>query len=89
MGRCEARIEVTKIPGGCLAVDIDAVIGAFGGGVVFKLAGVPDVHAEALSLSGSALFDPLGTGRPNEGLGRRDLGARGPLADFAATAIGS
>ncbi|MBX2803184.1 MAG: hypothetical protein KTR31_36225 [Myxococcales bacterium] len=39
-----------------------AVLGAYDGGVVFKLGG--DAHAEALALPGAVLFDPSGNGRP-------------------------
>lgn len=46
----------------CLKSEGKAVIGAFDGGVVFRLAG--EVHAAALALSGSELFDPSGKGRP-------------------------
>src|SRR5690348_14330729 len=36
--------------------------GLFGDALVFKLSG--DARARALALSGAALFDPSGTGRP-------------------------
>jgi hypothetical protein len=38
-----------------------AFAGVFGDALVFKLAG--DVHASAMALKGSALFDPSGMGR--------------------------
>lgn len=65
------------------------MIGAFDGGVVFKLADVPDVHAEGLSLSGSALFDPSGNGRPMKDWVVVISEHEARWADFAATAIGS
>lgn len=45
----------------CLKSDGKAVLGSFGGGVVFKLFG--PTHAEAMALEGSVLFDPSGKGR--------------------------
>ena len=47
----------------CLKSGGKAALGSFDGGVVFKLASTPDIHAEALSLAGSVLFDPSGKGR--------------------------
>ena len=73
----------------CLKSADRAVIGAFDGGVVFKLAGAPGVHAAALSLSGSVLFDPSGKGRPMKDWVVVTSEHRGHWADFAAKAIGS
>ncbi|WP_248581343.1 hypothetical protein [Nocardioides sp. InS609-2] len=73
----------------CLKSAGKAVIGAFDGGVVFKLAGIPDVHAEALSLSGSVLFDPSGNGRPMKDWVVVTSEHEARWAGFAATAIGS
>lgn len=39
-----------------------ARLGAYDGGVVFKLAG--EDHARALALEGAVLFDPSGKGKP-------------------------
>ena len=46
----------------CLKLGKKAFLGAYDGGVVFKLAGA--AHATALALTGSVLFDPGGKGRP-------------------------
>lgn len=46
----------------CLKAKGKAVVGAFDGGVVFRLDGA--AHAEALALEGAELFDPSGNGRP-------------------------
>lgn len=46
----------------CLKQGKKAVLGAFDGGVVFKLEG--PAHAQAMALEGAALFDPGGKGRP-------------------------
>ncbi len=46
----------------CLKQGKKAALGAYDGGVVFKLEG--PAHAEALALDGAVLFDPGGKGRP-------------------------
>ena len=46
----------------CVKAGGKAVLGAFDGGVVFKLDG--EAHADALALDGAVLFDPSGKGRP-------------------------
>ncbi len=45
-----------------LKVNGRAVAGGYDGGMIFKLEG--EAHAHALSLPGSALFDPMRNGRP-------------------------
>ncbi|MED5372358.1 MAG: hypothetical protein VX899_15165 [Myxococcota bacterium] len=66
LGRLEAggvaldRGKLFGMP--CVKSAGKAVIGAFDGAVVFKLAG--QAHADALALPGSRLFDPSGKGRP-------------------------
>lgn len=46
----------------CLKRGKKAALGAYDGGVVFKLEG--PAHAQALALDGAVLFDPGGKGRP-------------------------
>jgi len=61
-GRCEARVEVRKIPGGCLSVDYEAV-GAEGVQHVEHTVVAPTVlyvaHSEA---PGVSVFTPAGDG---------------------------
>jgi len=45
-----------------LKVDGKAVAGGYDGGMIFKLEG--EAHAQALSLTGAHLFDPMRNGRP-------------------------
>ena len=46
----------------CLKQGKRAALGAYDGGVVFRLEG--PAHAQALALEGAELFDPGGKGRP-------------------------
>ncbi len=64
-----------------------AVLGSFDGGVVFKLGSAPEVHAEALALAGSVLFDPSGKGRPMKDWVVVNADHEPRLGDFAADAI--
>lgn len=73
----------------CMKSAGKAVLGSFDGGVVFKLAGLPEVHAEALSLSSSELFDPSGAGRPMKDWVVVTAEHQARWDDFAAAAIGS
>lgn len=72
----------------CLKAEGKAVLGSFDGGVVFKLAKAPEVHAEALSLDGSVLFDPSGKGRPMKDWVVVSATHEARWSDFAAAAIG-
>ena len=73
----------------CLKSAGKAALGSFNGGVVFKLANVPDVHAEALSLHGSVLFDPSGKGRPMKDWVVVTAEHQAHWDAFAAAAIGN
>jgi len=71
----------------CLKSGGKAVLGSFDSGVVFKLATAPDVRAEALSLPGSALFDPSGKGRPMKDWVVVSAAHEARWGDFAAASI--
>lgn len=73
----------------CLKSGGKAVLGSFDGGVVFKLAGAPDVHAEALALSACVLFDPSGKDRPMKDWVVVSAEHEPRWADFAAAALTS
>lgn len=68
----------------CLKRDGKAVLGAFDGGVVFKLSG--EAHAGALALEGSELFDPGGKGRPMKAWVVVSVSHEAQWAGFAAVA---
>ena len=72
----------------CLKSAGKAALGSFDGGVVFNLADATDVHAEALSLRGSVLFDPSGKSRPMRDWVVVTAEHQARWDDFAAAAIG-
>lgn len=70
----------------CMKADGKAVLGAFDGGVVFKLDGT--AHATALDLDGAVLFDPSGKGRPMKAWVVLGPEHEDRWKEFAAAALG-